>query len=772
MTTKRATVRVDADTRAAVSGMKRTGSAIDEVEARTERLSKSLGGLGDQTEAARGIQNGLARELAGLGPLAESAVGSLAKFGLVAGGIGLAASALGDLASKAVEIADESLRTQAVFNNLTYSIDGARTASRGLVDDMTLAESQVRALQLGAVDSLQGVEDLAFAGSTLGLVMSGDATKGIDDATTALARSSPLLLDNLGVTLTLSQAQEEYAGQLGKSVAELTAVEKAEAFRVVGLQKLVAAAKEQNIEESKALAVKRLAIIAENERLGLIGAEQAQRVRLKAAIDNLGDSVTHLNVQNRTHGADLKKVERSLAKYGLSIEDVGGKAKLQAEIQKAANDVIRRQALAAEEAAEAERKRAEAMQYAADMAEITQDVADIELDLRIRQAEGSATAEEAADIAISLANARLEQADRALEAARSEEELAKATENVAKAEEGVLLAEAKRRGLRNRRGRGGRRRDPLADLFKSRGDDGATDKLLAEWEAEDQARADRQLQLMEDVGALRMAQLEREQEREEQAFELRVARMEREIEARKAQGEETEFMERRLAELTEERYRQIGDVNAAEAAAHDERMRRLEEEMREREKLERVIEQGVRVSVQGLAESTEAAISAKDNKGAAFAAEVSEFAGSRAKILAIDAATHFALAAAYALALNPVKAAAELAAGAKSSAAAAAMGALAAATGAAAGVGGVDTGGQGGSVPRPQAPSRPDSAGTAPVSPLERAGQPASQAGSVGGGGGTVINFHAPFVDSGGQLQELINDASADGGRALRGGVG
>ena len=273
-------------------------------------------------------------------------------------------------------------------------------------------------------------------------------------------------------------------------------------------------------------------------------------------------------------------------------------------------------------------------------------------------------------------------------------------------------------------------------------------------------------------------------------FARKVARMEREIEMKQALGEETEFLERRLSqvqlerataeadgELQEqivhaERLRRIEQENEARERYHQAELERLEQERAEREALERTIEAGVRTTVQGLAQSTEAAMAATSNKGAAFAAEVSEFAGSRAKILAIDAATHFALAAAYAIALNPVKAAAELAAGAKSSAAAAAMGALAAATGAAGGAGaGGPTGGSSFSQGPPNTGTRPGQANSAPVSPLEQNGQPVPQSGAAGG---QVINLNVAgsFIDSGGQLQEMINDAGANGGRKLRGGLG
>ena len=346
--TRTATIKVDADVRKAIKGMNEVAQKVTESE-------KAMLSWGQQSEKtmrafdAAGVANskgftafgiGLGNAKAGLASL----VGPAKAAAAAVGAIGLAAKGI-------AKLADESLKTQAVFNNLKFSVAGAAEATGGMVDNMTLAEASVRAFELGAVDSQQQFEDLAEAGAKLGLIMGGDAAKGVDDLATALSRGSGPILDNLGITLNQSQAQEIYAEQLGKSVKALTEAEKAEAFRVIGLQKAVAAAREMNIEDTYALKVKRAEIAAINEITAAMGGQESAQLRLSSAIDAMGDEIVGLNVAD--YGADMKKLEKELRIYGVTIEEAGGKAKVQAEIQKAANKIIREQAAAAEAAAKA-----------------------------------------------------------------------------------------------------------------------------------------------------------------------------------------------------------------------------------------------------------------------------------------------------------------------------------------------------------------------------------------------------------------------------------
>jgi hypothetical protein len=65
-------------------------------------------------------------------------------------------------------------------------LDGMRSATKGLVDDMTLASVASQALSSGVVHSSEGMAELARDGATLGLALKGDAVGGIEDMKRAL----------------------------------------------------------------------------------------------------------------------------------------------------------------------------------------------------------------------------------------------------------------------------------------------------------------------------------------------------------------------------------------------------------------------------------------------------------------------------------------------------------------------------------------------------------------------------------------------------------
>ena len=160
--------------------------------------------------------------------------GLLGAGGLVGMAVG-AGAALGALGERAQQV---SLANQA----LKISIDGARQATMGMVSNYDLTIAANKAITLGVVKTDKEFAQLAKTAAKLGAAMGQDATKSVDDLTTALGRGSAEILDNLGVQLKVSDAHDRYAQILGKVTSELTETEKKQAFMVVGLEKATEAA--------------------------------------------------------------------------------------------------------------------------------------------------------------------------------------------------------------------------------------------------------------------------------------------------------------------------------------------------------------------------------------------------------------------------------------------------------------------------------------------------------------------------------------------------
>ncbi len=155
--------------------------------------------------------------------------------------VGAAAGAFYTL-KKAYDFGKEGaaiLQTRDSFDKLMDSMGVApdilqrlRDASLGTVDDMTIMSSTMTLLAgtsetLGQriVEASPKLMEIAKAAQKLNphLGTTDDLYRSLAEG---IKRSSPLILDNLGLTIKVGDATENFARQLGKSVTELTAEER------------------------------------------------------------------------------------------------------------------------------------------------------------------------------------------------------------------------------------------------------------------------------------------------------------------------------------------------------------------------------------------------------------------------------------------------------------------------------------------------------------------------------------------------------------------
>jgi hypothetical protein len=134
---------------------------------------------------------------------------------------------------------ERSFQSLAVGVNVSADemLAAMRRASLGMVQDADLMLSANKAILLGLPVTAQEMGKLAETATMLGRAMGMDATTALDDLIKALGRSSPMILDNLGLTVKVGEANEAYAETLGKTSAALTDAEKKTAFYVMALEK-------------------------------------------------------------------------------------------------------------------------------------------------------------------------------------------------------------------------------------------------------------------------------------------------------------------------------------------------------------------------------------------------------------------------------------------------------------------------------------------------------------------------------------------------------
>jgi sulfopyruvate decarboxylase TPP-binding subunit len=121
--------------------------------------------------------------------------------------------------------------------NSSDMLSALQTGTRGMVSNLDLMTQANKAMLLGLPVSAQSMGELAETATKLGKAMGQDATKSLDDLITALGRSSPLILDNLGLTVKVGEANEAYAKTLGKTSDQLTDSEKKMAFYLAAMEK-------------------------------------------------------------------------------------------------------------------------------------------------------------------------------------------------------------------------------------------------------------------------------------------------------------------------------------------------------------------------------------------------------------------------------------------------------------------------------------------------------------------------------------------------------
>jgi hypothetical protein len=153
----------------------------------------------------------------------------------------LAGQAISFLTSEVTELATKGLKfpaleasferlAQGVGQNSTDMLESLQTATKGMVSEFDLMQGANKALLLGLPVTKESMGEMAKAATALGRAMGQDATKSLDDLITALGRSSPMILDNLGLSVKLGDANEAMAQKLGKTVDALTDAEKKMAF--------------------------------------------------------------------------------------------------------------------------------------------------------------------------------------------------------------------------------------------------------------------------------------------------------------------------------------------------------------------------------------------------------------------------------------------------------------------------------------------------------------------------------------------------------------
>lgn len=192
-----------------------------------------------QTQLAQ-VQKQNGTEAGGLRSRLDELKGGLNAITAAAGtvGIALGVQQLISYGTELTQLGAQSLRTRQGFDQLAASagttgaamLAALRKSAKGEISDLNLELAANRANLLGVAKSAQELGTLMDIARDRAHKMGTDVSSAFNDLVTGLGRGSPMILDNLGITIKLGAAHEAYAKQIGKSVAALTDEEKKQAL--------------------------------------------------------------------------------------------------------------------------------------------------------------------------------------------------------------------------------------------------------------------------------------------------------------------------------------------------------------------------------------------------------------------------------------------------------------------------------------------------------------------------------------------------------------
>jgi hypothetical protein len=200
------------DSKSLIAGLKKSGVELDKFETKAEKAGKGggkfAGGLGKISTAAGALG------LAGAGA-------AMVAFGKASFDAAAQAERLGT--------ATESL-AQGIGESGDAMVAAIVRASGGTISELAAMETANQAMLFGIVESQDEMEELSRIAVRLGQAMGQDSTKSISDMTVAVGRQSRMILDNLGIIISVEDANAKYAASLGKAATALTDQERKQAF--------------------------------------------------------------------------------------------------------------------------------------------------------------------------------------------------------------------------------------------------------------------------------------------------------------------------------------------------------------------------------------------------------------------------------------------------------------------------------------------------------------------------------------------------------------
>lgn len=194
----------------------------------------------------------------------------------------------------------QAQQTRAAFDQLAAAagttgnalMTAMRKASGGEISDLNLQLAANKANLLGVANSAEQLGTLMEIARDRAQKMGISTTQAFNDLVTGLGRGSALILDNLGITVSVAEANTAYAASLGKTASALTETEKKQALiNAVLSQGQASLAATGGAVDGPATAFARLATAADNAKTALGGFLATNTAGMAGDLANVIDGV-------------------------------------------------------------------------------------------------------------------------------------------------------------------------------------------------------------------------------------------------------------------------------------------------------------------------------------------------------------------------------------------------------------------------------------------------------------------------------------------------
>lgn len=216
-----AEIKITGNTQSAVESINQLNGTLNNVDNNVAEINESTNKMSETMKAMKDKVAGYWTELNG-------------KFQAVTGVLKMGWEAISGSIGKVKELAEEYekltnqmtiLSSQKGSGEIILQLERIEQATNGVVGKFDILESVNKAVSFG-IDLTGGrLEKLVSVSSKAAATMGVDLKFAFDSLIVGTARESKMILDNLGVMVDVTKANEDYAKSIGKTSAELSDVE-------------------------------------------------------------------------------------------------------------------------------------------------------------------------------------------------------------------------------------------------------------------------------------------------------------------------------------------------------------------------------------------------------------------------------------------------------------------------------------------------------------------------------------------------------------------